>query len=75
MSIASTLISKLTPDWLAHYPKEKLGADIAAGLIVTILVIPQSLAYALLAGLPPQRFGDVLGLAAAAAGYWLGRIV
>ena len=54
MSIASTLISKLTPDWLAHYPKEKLGADIAAGLIVTILVIPQSLAYALLAGLPPQ---------------------
>ena len=54
MSIASTLISKLTPDWLTHYPKEKLGSDIAAGLIVTILVIPQSLAYALLAGLPPQ---------------------
>jgi SulP family sulfate permease len=58
MSGASKLMSKLTPrlipDWLAHYPKEKLGADIAAGLIVTILVIPQSLAYALLAGLPPQ---------------------
>ena len=54
MSIVSTLISKLTPDWLAHDPKEKLGADIAAGLIVTILVIPQSLAYALLAGLPPR---------------------
>jgi SulP family sulfate permease len=58
MSGASKLMSKLTPrlipDWLTHYPKEKLGADIAAGLIVTILVIPQSLAYALLAGLPPQ---------------------
>lgn len=45
---------RLIPAWLQHYPKEKLGADVAAGLIVTILVIPQSLAYALLAGLPPQ---------------------
>jgi len=45
---------RLIPAWLLHYPKEKLGADVAAGLIVTILVIPQSLAYALLAGLPPQ---------------------
>lgn len=45
---------RLIPDWLTHYPREKLGADITAGLIVAILVIPQSLAYALLAGLPPQ---------------------
>ena len=48
MSGASKLMSKLTPrlipEWLAHYPRENLGADIAAGLIVTILVIPQSLA-------------------------------
>ena len=42
------------PAWLANYPREKLGADVLAGLIVTILVIPQSLAYALLAGLPPE---------------------
>lgn len=42
------------PRWIRHYPKDKLGADLTAGLIVTILVIPQSLAYALLAGLPPQ---------------------
>ena len=48
------MLSKLIPDWLINYPKEKLGADVSAGLIVTILVIPQSLAYALLAGLPPQ---------------------
>jgi SulP family sulfate permease len=47
-------ISKLIPEWITHYPKEKRWADLAAGLIVTILVIPQSLAYALLAGLPPQ---------------------
>lgn len=46
--------TKLIPGWLAGYSRGKLGADVAAGLIVTVLVIPQSLAYALLAGLPPQ---------------------
>ena len=38
MSGASKLMSKLTPrlipDWLAHYPKEKLGADIGAMAII-----------------------------------------
>ncbi|MGM0831244.1 MAG: SulP family inorganic anion transporter [Pseudomonadota bacterium] len=38
--------------WLPHYHKRLLGADVVAGLIVTAMVIPQSLAYALLAGLP-----------------------
>nr|WP_273422836.1 sulfate permease [Halomonas sp.] len=38
--------------WLPHYHKRLLGADLLAGLIVTVMVIPQSLAYALLAGLP-----------------------
>ncbi|RUR34793.1 sulfate permease [Vreelandella andesensis] len=38
--------------WLPHYHKRLLGADVLAGLIVTAMVIPQSLAYALLAGLP-----------------------
>jgi SulP family sulfate permease len=42
------------PSWLSAYPRQHLGADLLAGLIVTVLVIPQSLAYALLAGLPPQ---------------------
>jgi SulP family sulfate permease len=42
------------PAWLRNYRKDALGADLTAGLIVTVLVIPQSLAYALLAGLPPQ---------------------
>jgi SulP family sulfate permease len=46
--------SRFLPDWLRNYPREKLGADLSAGLIVAVLVIPQSLAYALLAGLPPQ---------------------
>ncbi|XGA78644.1 sulfate permease [Halomonas sp. CH40] len=38
--------------WLPHYHRRLLGADVLAGLIVTMMVIPQSLAYALLAGLP-----------------------
>ncbi len=48
------LSSSFLPAWLRNYRREKLGADLAAGLIVTVLVVPQSLAYALLAGLPPQ---------------------
>jgi SulP family sulfate permease len=42
------------PAWLAHYRRDNLSSDVMAGVIVAILVIPQSLAYALLAGLPPQ---------------------
>ena len=38
--------------WLPHYNRRLGGADLLAGLIVTVMVIPQSLAYALLAGLP-----------------------
>ncbi|MDH4450277.1 MAG: SulP family inorganic anion transporter [Rhodoferax sp.] len=42
------------PLWMQHYPRHHLRDDVTAGLVVTFLVIPQSLAYALLAGLPPQ---------------------
>ncbi|MBZ9538071.1 sulfate permease [Modicisalibacter tunisiensis] len=38
--------------WLPHYRRETFSHDLIAGLIVTVMVIPQSLAYALLAGLP-----------------------
>jgi SulP family sulfate permease len=38
--------------WLPHYNRRLCGADLLAGVIVTVMVIPQSLAYALLAGLP-----------------------
>ena len=41
------------PVWLTHYPRDKLSQDLLAGLIVGILVIPQSLGYAMLSGLPP----------------------
>jgi SulP family sulfate permease len=41
-------------DWLLHYQPDNLVGDIIAGIIVASLLIPQSMAYALLAGLPPQ---------------------
>jgi SulP family sulfate permease len=40
--------------WLRHYQRAWLSGDVSAGLIVAVLVIPQSLAYTLLAGLPPE---------------------
>ena len=50
------LLAKYIPatDWLLHYQSENLVGDIIAGIIVASLLIPQSMAYALLAGLPPQ---------------------
>ncbi|MDX2257216.1 MAG: sulfate permease [Pseudanabaenaceae cyanobacterium bins.39] len=41
-------------NWLRNYKSQHLLGDITAGVIVTSLLIPQSMAYALLAGLPPQ---------------------
>ena len=41
-------------NWLRNYQSKHLFGDITAGIIVTSLLIPQGMAYALLAGLPPQ---------------------
>ncbi|TWC32800.1 SulP family sulfate permease [Pseudomonas sp. SJZ079] len=41
------------PDWLRGYNRRIAGHDAIAALIVTLMLIPQSLAYAMLAGLPP----------------------
>jgi len=40
--------------WARDYDRAAFGNDMIAALIVTIMLIPQSLAYALLAGLPPE---------------------
>lgn len=40
-------------EWGRTYDRTVLSNDIMAAVIVTIMLIPQSLAYALLAGLPP----------------------
>ncbi len=40
--------------WGRTYTSETLTNDLVAAMIVTIMLVPQSLAYALLAGLPPE---------------------
>lgn len=39
--------------WLPNYKREFLSGDVSAGLTVGIMLIPQGMAYALIAGLPP----------------------
>ena len=40
--------------WMRHYRRAWLAGDLTAGLVVGIMIIPQSMAYAMLAGLPVQ---------------------
>lgn len=49
-------IARRTPilGWLRGYDGATLTSDLVAAAIVTIMLIPQSLAYAMLAGLPPE---------------------
>ncbi|HAS47413.1 MAG TPA: sodium-independent anion transporter [Microscillaceae bacterium] len=48
-------LRKLLPilTWLPQYKKDYLKGDISAGLTVGIMLIPQGMAYAYIAGLPP----------------------
>ncbi|MFW5659844.1 MAG: SulP family inorganic anion transporter [Oceanicaulis sp.] len=61
-------LSKYVPvlDWGRRYDGAKFGEDLMAAVIVTIMLIPQSLAYALLAGLPPEAglYASILPLVA-----------
>jgi SulP family sulfate permease len=52
--------------WGRTYGREAAVNDLVAAVIVTIMLIPQSLAYALLAGLPPEvgLYASILPLAA-----------
>lgn len=52
--------------WLAEYQRRDLSADGLAAVIVTLMLIPQSLAYALLAGVPAQMglYASILPLVA-----------
>ena len=40
-------------NWLPNYKKAYLSGDLTAGLTVGVMLIPQGMAYAMLAGLPP----------------------
>ncbi len=55
----STPISRLTAlfpcfDWLRDYKRTDFTSDLIAGIITAILLVPQGIAYAMLAGLPAQ---------------------
>ena len=56
-------------DWGRRYSRATLTNDIVAAIIVTIMLIPQSLAYAMLAGLPAEigLYASILPLVAYAA--------
>ena len=53
-------------DWAANYNRGFLASDFLAAVIVTVMLIPQSLAYALLAGLPAEMglYASILPLVA-----------
>ena len=48
------MIKKLLPivDWLPGYSKSDFYQDLPAGITVGIMLVPQGMAYALIAGLP-----------------------
>lgn len=48
-------MEKLLPvyGWLGNYGRGDLSRDFSAALVITVMLVPQSMAYALLAGLPP----------------------
>lgn len=41
------------PDWLRSYQRGDLRGDLTAGLTTAVMLVPQAMAYAMLAGLPP----------------------
>ncbi|HRD76257.1 MAG TPA: sulfate permease [Hyphomicrobiaceae bacterium] len=65
---ASNSVQRKLPilGWARSYTRETFSNDLLAAVIVTIMLIPQSLAYAMLAGLPPQvgLYASILPLAA-----------
>lgn len=52
--------------WVTQYRRDDFGGDGLAGIIVAIVLVPQAMAYAMLAGLPPQAglYSSVLPLLA-----------
>lgn len=50
--------------WARHYKRADMSNDLIAAIVVTIMLVPQAMAYAMLAGLPPQAglYGSMLPL-------------
>jgi sulfate permease, SulP family len=55
--------------WARHYPRPLLRGDLLAGLTVAVMLIPQGMAYAGLAGMPPVTglYAAIVGIATYAA--------
>lgn len=66
-----SIATRLLPIWLRQYQLSALPTDIIAGIVVGVLVIPQSLGYAVLAGLPPV-YGLYAAIVPVAVYAWLG---
>ena len=59
-SAPTPLLARWLGDWTLEVDRNTLRADLVAGLLGALLVLPQAIAFAALAGLPPA-----MGLAAA----------
>ena len=62
-------LARLLPAWLRRYRRDDFAHDAVAAAVVAVLLVPQSLAYAMLAGLPPHvgLYASILPLVAYAA--------
>ncbi|MDX2264777.1 MAG: SulP family inorganic anion transporter [Hyphomicrobiales bacterium] len=47
------VMGRVMPQWMRSYRREQFLGDITAGVMVTIIIVPQGLAFALLLGVPP----------------------
>lgn len=65
-SIVSNNARAYLPAWLRTYQADFLTQDVVAGVIVAIMLVPQSMAYAIVAGLPAQygMYASILPLIA-----------
>ena len=55
MSDLNSRLTRLLPawQWLRKYDQAKFKSDLLSALIVIAMLVPQGMAYAMLAGLPP----------------------
>jgi high affinity sulfate transporter 1 len=70
-SVGRTHLSFALPTWLTSYHRRWLTRDVVAGLTLWALVVPEAMAYASIAGVPPQ-FGLYSVPLAVLAYAWLG---
>ena len=54
--MTASLLHRFAPitKWGPNYDRRDLRSDLAAGLTIGAMLVPQGMAYALLAGLPPE---------------------